>query len=73
MSARPHPSGADHWTRRTPERIKRGVDAPGAKLRPEAIAEIRAIVAARPDVNKSWLARQFGVSRITIWRHIKDM
>jgi transcriptional regulator of acetoin/glycerol metabolism len=70
MTARPHPSGADHWTRRTPERIKRGTQAPGAKLSAFEIEELCAAYASGAT-NKSALARQYGVSRITIWRHLK--
>lgn len=65
-----HPSGSHHWTRRKPELIKRGPDAPGAKL---SAAEIEALCAHyavyRP--RKTWLARRYGVSRITVWRHLR--
>lgn len=66
-----HPSGDRHWTRRNPELIKRGTESHAAKLSQEQIGEIQAIINDRPDVNFSWLARKYGVSRITIWRHFK--
>ncbi len=65
-----HPSGPHHWTRRTPELIRRGVDAPGAKLSAAQIAAMcEHFRVYRPT--KSWLARRYGVSRITVWRHLK--
>jgi hypothetical protein len=68
-----HPAGDDHWTRRTPDRVRRGPDSHAAILTHADRADIRAVVAARPDVNRSWLARKYGVSRVTIWRVTKDM
>lgn len=65
----PHPSGAQHYSKRTPEKVKRGPDAPGAKLRAEDIAALCADY--DNGANKSELARMYGVSRITVWRHIK--
>jgi predicted DNA binding protein len=66
-----HPAGARHWTRVKPDRILRGANAPGAKLTEE---QIRAICVAfeAGEMNKSELARFHGVSRITIWRHIRE-
>lgn len=66
-----HPSGDRHWTRRTPERVRRGADSHAAKLSEHDIDAICTTYAAlRPS--KTWLARKYGVSRITIWRHLKD-
>jgi transcriptional regulator of acetoin/glycerol metabolism len=69
MTARPHPSGADHYSRRTPERIKRGPASHAAKLCADDIARLYRYADA------GWrsfeLASHFGVSRITIWRHLK--
>lgn len=65
-----HPSGDEHWTRRAPERIPRGVTAPGAKLSAFEIDELCAAFASGSR-NRSWLARKYGVSRITVWRHLK--
>lgn len=65
----PHPSGAEHYSKRTPEKVRRGVDAPGAKL---SAAQIEKLCADYDSgANKSELARIYGVSRITVWRHIK--
>lgn len=69
MTTRPHPSGDDHWTRRTPERVLRGTDSHAAKLTDYEICELCA--AFDQGAKKSELARQYEVSRITIWRHIK--
>lgn len=65
-----HPSGADHWTRRTPEKIARGPDASGAKLRDDDIDLICAFW-RNGMRNKSDIGRRFGVTRITVWRHLK--
>lgn len=65
----PHPSGDRHYSRRHPEWVRRGPDAPGAKLSTEQIAEIYAL--HDEGANMPELARAYGVSRITIWRHIK--
>jgi DNA invertase Pin-like site-specific DNA recombinase len=62
-------SGDQHYSKRTPHKVKRGVDAPGAKLSEFEIAEIRA--AFDSGATKTDLARAYGVSRITIWRHLK--
>jgi len=63
------PSGADHWSKREPDRVLRGSDAPGAKLSPE---EITAMCAAfNRGARPGWLAKKYGVSRITVWRHVK--
>lgn len=65
----PHPSGDSHWTRREPNRILRGVDAPGAKLSQAQITELCERHSSGETMPS--LAREYGVSRITIWRHIK--
>lgn len=65
-----HPSGDRHWTKRDPDRVLRGTKAPGAKLNAHEIAEMCAAFDAG-DTNRSRLARIYGVSRITIWRHLK--
>ncbi len=56
----PHPSGDQHWTRRTPERVLRGTAAPGAKLRPADITRLYSYASG------GWLPRElashFGVS-----------
>lgn len=65
-----HPSGDQHWTKRTPDRILRGPAAPGAKLTQD---EIELLCSAYYDlsVKPSQLAKLFGVSRITVWRHLR--
>ncbi len=65
-----HPSGARHWTKRKPELIRRGADSHAAVLsRADSEALCAFYVAYRP--RKTWLARKYGVSRITVWRHLK--
>lgn len=66
-----HPAGDDHWTRREPDKIKRGPEAQGAKLSPEEIEEIG--FRFKNGANQSWLARKYGVNRVTIWRHLKAL
>lgn len=63
-------SGDQHWTRREPDRILCGTRAPGAKL---STFEIEELCSAYDlgTMNKSELARFYGVARITIWRHLK--
>jgi transcriptional regulator of acetoin/glycerol metabolism len=65
-----HPSGDLHWTRQRPDLIKRGADSHAAKL---SSADVEALCehfkAYRPT--QSWLARKFGVTRVTVWRHLK--
>lgn len=63
-----HPRGDQHYSHRTPEKVKRGADAPGAKLSAAQIEEIK-WWCAEPDANKTHIAAAYGVSRITIWRH----
>lgn len=65
-----HPSGENHWTRRMPERVVRGTAAAGAKLRDEDIDLICAFW-RNGWHNKSAIGWHFGVSRITVWRHLK--
>lgn len=54
---------------RQPERVQRGADASGAKLSTEEIAAMCAAHAR--GASKTWLAKKYGVSRITVWRHVK--
>jgi transcriptional regulator of acetoin/glycerol metabolism len=63
-------SGDDHWTRRTPDRVARGSSAPGAKLTPEQIAALCQEFAANHGA-QTRMARKYGVSRVTVWRHLK--
>ena len=66
-----HPSGDQHWTRRTPGRIKRGAESHAAKLSEQAIAALCSEFSVnRP--RKTWLARKYSVSRATVWRHLKQ-
>lgn len=54
---------------RQPERVQRGADASGAKLSNEEIHAMCA--AAERGARPGWLAKKYGVSRITVWRHVK--
>jgi transcriptional regulator of acetoin/glycerol metabolism len=64
-----HPAGDRHWTRQKPDLIKRGADSHAAKLSEQDITLLYQFADA------GWLpseiARHFGVSRITVWRHLK--
>lgn len=63
-------SGDQHWSRRTPERLRRGAESHAAKLTETAIAALCAEFRAnRP--RQTWLAHKYGVSRVTVWRHLK--
>lgn len=62
-------SGDQHYSRRTPEKVRRGTESHAAKLSAAQITAIRA--AFECGATKTALARQYGVSRITIWRHVK--
>lgn len=64
-----HASGADHWTRRNPEKIKRGTDSPIAKLTAAGIATIRDLDDA--GLSPGAIAIVVGVSRSTVWRHLR--
>jgi predicted DNA-binding protein (UPF0251 family) len=66
-----HPSGDQHWTRRMPDKVLRGPDAPGAKLSQEQIKDMRWLQSI--GWNKSEIARHMRVSRYTVWRHLKDV
>lgn len=66
-----HPAGDRHWTRRKPELIKRGAESHAAKLTSGDIAEICARFRDGCH-NRSWLARKYGVNRITVWRHLRQ-
>lgn len=72
MSKQPaRQSGDEHWTRRQPERVARGPDAAGAKL---SAAQIGALCAdwSAGQPKKTVLARRYGVSRVTVWRVLKE-
>jgi len=64
-----HPSGDQHYSKRTPEKVKRGPDAPGAKLSAADITRLYTYA------DGGWLphelASHFDVSRQTIWRYLK--
>jgi hypothetical protein len=66
-----HPAGDRHWTRQKPELIKRGAESHAAKLTADEIEQLYARFRAGCH-NRSWLARKYNVSRITIWRHLKQ-
>lgn len=70
MTTIPHPSGADHWTRRAPELIKRGTASHAAKLSEAQIAAVKLL--HDKGVSKSEIARILGVARVTIWRHLRN-
>jgi transcriptional regulator of acetoin/glycerol metabolism len=65
-----HPSGDDHWTRRTPDRLKRGYESHAAKLCAADIEALCAEFRVRQPA-RTWLAHKYGVSRATVWRHLK--
>lgn len=62
-------SGDQHYSKRTPEKVRRGPDAPGAKLSQAQIAEMCAERAAGAE--PAVLAEKYGISRITVWRQCK--
>lgn len=64
-------TGDDHYSRRTPEKVKRGPGAPGAKLRTDDIDLICAFW-RNGMRDKTEIGRRFGVSRITVWRHLRQ-
>ena len=53
-----------------PHRVRRGTQGNGAKLTEDQIEEICALF-SQAGSGRTWLARSFGVSRVTIWRHLK--
>ena len=66
----PHPSGDRHWTRRNPDRIRRGTASHAAKL---SQAQIEAAqVLHENGYTKTEIARILGVARVTIWRHLRN-
>lgn len=65
-----HPSGSRHWTRRKPELIKRGAESHAAKLSADDIALLYRF--ADSGWLPSQIATHFGVTRITVWRHLKS-
>lgn len=64
--------GDQHYSKRTPEKVKRGPDAPGAKLSADDRAAIRQM-ACVPGANHTRIGRMFGVSRQTVWRVSRDV
>jgi len=66
----PHPRGDRHWTKRTPERIRRGVESHAAKLSGADIARLYQY--ADGGWRPCELASHFQVSRVTIWRHLRN-
>lgn len=64
-----NPKGDAHWTRRRPERVRTGVEASGAKLTEAEIEEI-VFLHTQYGSPQGWLARRYGVSRATVWRHV---
>ena len=64
-------SGDQHWTRQRPERVRRGAAAAGAKLTDAQIEEI-IYLHTQCGSPQTWLAQHYGVSRMTVWRHIRD-
>lgn len=64
-------SGDQHYSRRTPEKVRRGPNAPGAKLSAAQIADMCAERAAGAESGA--LAAKYGISRYTVWRHTKDV
>jgi transcriptional regulator of acetoin/glycerol metabolism len=65
-----HPAGARHWTRRKPELIKRGAQSHAAKLSADDIERLYRFADA--GWQPSELASHFGVTRITVWRHLRS-
>lgn len=62
--------GDFHWSRRQPDRVRRGTDSHASVLSPR---DIDAICEdwTRNHPRKTWLARKHGVNRVTIYRHLK--
>lgn len=73
----PTTQGARHWTKRMPERLRRGSAHPAAKLTESAVRAIRQLYADKM-APMEWLAVCYGVHRETIsrivrretWRHL---
>jgi predicted DNA-binding protein (UPF0251 family) len=67
----PPQRGRFHWMHRKPDLIRRGAQANGAKLSAADDETIRILTA------KGWtngqIADHLGVSRVTIWRHLRAM
>jgi hypothetical protein len=63
-------SGDQHWTRRRPDLVRRGAEGNGAKLSAQDIEQLCAIY-AKDRPKQGHLGRRFGVSRATVWRHLK--
>jgi len=64
-----HPSGDEHWMRKTPERIRRGDRHHNIKLTDRQVAEIRTRYDAG-GISQYRLAAEYGVSRATIGDYI---
>jgi DNA-binding XRE family transcriptional regulator len=72
-----HPSGVDHWTKRQPNRIRYGEEAPNTKLTEENIREIRRRYFTEGMLQDE-LATEYGVTSHTIgdivrndtWKHL---
>lgn len=62
--------GERHWTHQYPDKVKKGTAASGAKLSQEQIEEICQIYRVYRS-KQTVLARRFGISRMTVWRHLK--
>ena len=59
-----------HWMHIYPERVRRGLSHPCSKLTPEQVAELRELA---ERWGPSRLAAYYGVSRQTIWRHLRNV
>lgn len=70
--------GDQHWTRRTPDRLKRGVRHGGAKLTESDVREIRRRRAAGEklqDIADDYCICHTNVVRIALrksWKHVQD-
>lgn len=62
-------TGDQHWTRRQPDRVRRGTQGNSAKLTDEQVAALCAYY--RGGAQQTWLAQKFGISRVTVWRYLK--
>jgi hypothetical protein len=61
------PRGDRHWMKRTPERIKRGEDNPTTALKGDRLREVVERLILHNETRSS-LAREFGISPVTIQR-----
>jgi hypothetical protein len=60
------PTGTEHWSTRLPERIRRGVRHPDAKLTQEQATAIRRRAATGLERQRD-IGRDYGVSQTTVW------